>query len=190
MKMVMEGTGTGAPAAIDGYDIGGKTGTAEKYPRNSGKHLLSFIGYAPQDEPEVLIYVVIDEPNTESQENSMLVLNLARSIMEEAFPYLNISTIDGQPVELRNPQKIRKRISRQRWSQKKFPGKRCMKEKPPAERQRRISLVQDGPRGNAGEESYGDPSYEEETMEMVPMRVEYMRMAPEAWRKGTDLQIL
>lgn len=98
MKTVMEGTGTGASAAVEGYDIGGKTGTAEKYPRNSGKHLLSFIGYAPQDEPEVLIYVVIDEPNTESQEDSSLVLNLARSIMEEAFPYMNISTIDGQPV--------------------------------------------------------------------------------------------
>ena len=98
MKTVMEGTGTGASAAVEGYDIGGKTGTAEKYPRHSGKHLLSFIGYAPQDEPEVLIYVVIDEPNTESQEDSSLVLNLARSIMEEAFPYMNISTIDGQPV--------------------------------------------------------------------------------------------
>lgn len=98
MKTVMEGTGTGASAAVEGYDIGGKTGTAEKYPRNSGKHLLSFIGYAPQDEPEVLIYVVIDEPNTESQEDSSLVLNLARSIMEEAFPYMNISTIDGQSV--------------------------------------------------------------------------------------------
>lgn len=99
MKTVMEGTGTGASAAVEGYDIGGKTGTAEKYPRNSGKHLLSFIGYAPQDDPEVLIYVVIDEPNTESQEDSSLVLNLARSIMEEAFPYMNISTIDGQPDE-------------------------------------------------------------------------------------------
>lgn len=98
MKTVMEGTGTGASAAVEGYDIGGKTGTAEKYPRNSGKHLLSFIGYAPQDDPEVLIYVVIDEPNTESQEDTSLVLNLARSIMEEAFPYMNISTIDGQPV--------------------------------------------------------------------------------------------
>lgn len=98
MKTVMEGTGTGASAAVEGYDIGGKTGTAEKYPRNSGRHLLSFIGYAPQDDPEVLIYVVIDEPNTESQEDSSLVLNLARSIMEEAFPYMNISTIDGQPV--------------------------------------------------------------------------------------------
>ena len=98
MKTVMEGTGTGASAAVEGYDIGGKTGTAEKYPRNSGKHLLSFVGYAPQDDPEVLIYVVIDEPNTESQEDSSLVLNLARSIMEEAFPYMNISTIDGQPV--------------------------------------------------------------------------------------------
>ena len=112
MKTVMEGTGTGASAAVEGYDIGGKTGTAEKYPRNSGKHLLSFIGYAPQDEPEVLIYVVIDEPNTESQEDSSLVLNLARSIMEEAFPYMNISTIDGQPVVAPEQPVSRRKISK------------------------------------------------------------------------------
>lgn len=100
MKQVLEGTGTGAQAAVPQYDIGGKTGTAEKYPRGSGKHLISFIGYAPQENPEVLIYVVIDEPNVGSQENSKLVLDLSRSIMEEAFPYLNISTIDGVPAEM------------------------------------------------------------------------------------------
>ncbi|MFR1871658.1 MAG: hypothetical protein ACLSXO_03880 [Coprococcus sp.] len=64
------------------------------------------------DEPEVLIYVVIDEPNTESQEDSSLVLNLARSIMEEAFPYMNISTIDGQPVVApEQPEKIEGRTT-------------------------------------------------------------------------------
>ena len=47
--------GTGVPANVEGYDIGGKTGTAEKLPRGNGDYLLSFIGYAPQENPEVVI---------------------------------------------------------------------------------------------------------------------------------------
>lgn len=94
MKATME-YGTGKSAAVEGYDIGAKTGTAEKLPRNNGKHLLSYIGYAPQENPEVVVYVVIDEPNVENQSNSSYVLELAQKIMAQAFPYLNISTIDG-----------------------------------------------------------------------------------------------
>ena len=85
--------GTGASAAVEGYAVGGKTGTAEKLPRGNGKYLVSFIGYAPQENPEVVVYVVIDEPNVSAQDNSLLVLELAKSIMEEAFPYLGITTI-------------------------------------------------------------------------------------------------
>lgn len=162
MKTVMEGTGTGAPAAIDGYDIGGKTGTAEKYPRNSGKHLLSFIGYAPQDEPEVLIYVVIDEPNTESQEDSMLVLNLARSIMEEAFPYLNISTIDGQPVEAPEPTEDPEVDQPAEMESEEVSGEEMYEGETSGGETAQDPSVQDDSYGeNAGEESYGDPSYEE-----------------------------
>ena len=69
MKAVMT-TGTGQGAAVEGYDIGGKTGTAEKLPRDQGKYLLSFIGYAPQENPEVVVYVVIDEPNVPDQSTS------------------------------------------------------------------------------------------------------------------------
>lgn len=94
MKATME-YGTGQSAAVEGYDIGAKTGTAEKLPRNNGKHLLSYIGYAPQENPEVVVYVVIDEPNVENQSSSSYVLELSRKIMAQAFPYLNISTIDG-----------------------------------------------------------------------------------------------
>ena len=86
--------GTGQIAQVEGYDIGAKTGTAEKLPRGNGKYLLSFIGYAPQENPEVLIYVVIDEPNVEAQDNSALVLELSKQIMEEAFPYLGVTTIE------------------------------------------------------------------------------------------------
>ena len=89
--------GTGVPANVEGYDIGGKTGTAEKLPRGTGNYVLSFIGYAPQEHPEVVIYVVIDEPNVEDQELSSYVLELSQKIMAEAFPYLNI-TRNGDPL--------------------------------------------------------------------------------------------
>lgn len=82
--------GTGASAAVKGYDVGGKTGTAEKLPRRNGKYLVSFIGYAPQENPQVMIYVVIDEPNAASQANSGFATELASKIMGEIFPYLGI----------------------------------------------------------------------------------------------------
>ena len=81
-------------AGVEGYDIGAKTGTAEKLPRGNGKYLLSYLGYAPQNNPEIVIYVVVDEPNVENQDDSSLVKKLAKSIMEEAFPYLGITTIE------------------------------------------------------------------------------------------------
>ena len=85
--------GTGTRAKVEGYDIGAKTGTAEKLPRGNGKYLLSYIGYAPQNNPEVVVYVVIDEPYTAVQDDSSLVLGLSQKIMSEAFPYLGITTI-------------------------------------------------------------------------------------------------
>jgi stage V sporulation protein D (sporulation-specific penicillin-binding protein) len=89
LGVVEEGTGTGA--AVEGYDVGGKTGTAEKLPRGNEKYLISFIGYAPQENPEVMIYVIIDEPNVESQDTSSLVTALAADIMKDIFPYLGIT---------------------------------------------------------------------------------------------------
>ena len=91
--------GTGQNAQVEGYDIGAKTGTAEKLPRGNGKYLLSYIGYAPQENPEVLIYVVVDEANVDAQDNSALVLDLSKKIMEEAFPYLGITTIEESEAE-------------------------------------------------------------------------------------------
>ena len=83
--------GTGRNAQVEGYVMGGKTGTAEKLPRGNGKYLVSFMGFAPVDSPEIVVYAIIDEPNVEEQANGRLVTDLARSIMEEAFPYLNIT---------------------------------------------------------------------------------------------------
>ena len=92
MKAVVD-YGTATNVAIDGYEMGAKTGTAEKLPRGNGKYLLSYIGFAPVENPEVVVYVVVDEPNTDNQSNSVYVQGLAKNVLEEAFPYLGITTI-------------------------------------------------------------------------------------------------
>ena len=85
--------GTGKTAAVKGYDVGGKTGTAEKLPRRNGKYLVSFIGYAPQKNPQVVVYVVINEPNVSDQANSGLATQLSADIMKEILPYLGVEKI-------------------------------------------------------------------------------------------------
>ncbi len=83
-------SGTAQKAKVEGYTIGGKTGTAEKLPRGNHKYLLSFIGFAPVENPEVVVYVTVDEPNVEDQANSGLGTIIAQSIFEELLPYMNI----------------------------------------------------------------------------------------------------
>ena len=82
--------GTGQKAAVEGYKIGGKTGTAEKLPRGNGKYLISFIGFAPVEDPQVVVYVVVDEPKVEDQGNSSAASYLFADIAKDLFPYLNI----------------------------------------------------------------------------------------------------
>ena len=83
--------GTGAGAQIEGYSIGGKTGTAEKQPRGTGEYLISFIAFAPVEEPQFLIYVTIDEVQDEGgQAQSRFAVGLATEIMEELVTYMNI----------------------------------------------------------------------------------------------------
>ena len=55
--------GTGRPAKIQGYHVGGKTGTAQKLPRSEKNYLVSFCGFAPVEDPELLVYVIVDTPN-------------------------------------------------------------------------------------------------------------------------------
>jgi stage V sporulation protein D (sporulation-specific penicillin-binding protein) len=82
--------GTARKAQVEGYTIGGKTGTAEKLPRGNGKYLLSFIGFAPVENPQVVVYVTVDEPHVEDQASSGLGTIIAQSIFEELLPYMNI----------------------------------------------------------------------------------------------------
>ena len=89
LKMCVE-SGTGTKGAIEGYTISGKTGTAEKLPRGTGEYLLSFIGFASYDSPEVVCYVVLDNPRAEGKENTSNCLDVWTSIMAEVLPYLDI----------------------------------------------------------------------------------------------------
>lgn len=88
-------SGTGKAARPPGYLIGGKTGTAETidpvtHKRSETEYVVSFIGFAPADNPEIAIYVVVDRPNIEDQANAKLAALLGRSILMEVLPYMNI----------------------------------------------------------------------------------------------------
>lgn len=82
--------GTGHTARPAGYIIGGKTGTAETLPRGNREYVVSFLGYAPADEPQIAIYVVVDRPNVPQQDDAKYATKIVRKILTEVLPYLNI----------------------------------------------------------------------------------------------------
>ena len=82
--------GTGKTARPAGYSIGGKTGTAEMGSRDKEDYVVSFIGYAPADDPQIAVYVVVDRPNVGKQDDAKHATRLVRSILTETLPYLNI----------------------------------------------------------------------------------------------------
>jgi stage V sporulation protein D (sporulation-specific penicillin-binding protein) len=81
--------GTGKQASIEGYKIGGKTGTAEKVPRGNEKFIVSFIGFTPADAPEVIALVIVDEPQGFNI-NSRYAAYIFVDLMEDVLPYMNI----------------------------------------------------------------------------------------------------
>lgn len=88
---VCEGaSGTGRKARPAGYRIGGKTGTAETLPRGNGEYIVSFMGYAPADDPQIAIYVVIDRMNDAPQDQTAKACLLVHDILTEVLPYLGI----------------------------------------------------------------------------------------------------
>lgn len=82
--------GTGKTARPAGYMIGGKTGTAETLPRKNREYVVSFMGYAPADDPEIAIYVVVDRPNAFAQDDAKYATRIVKKVLTEVLPYLNI----------------------------------------------------------------------------------------------------
>lgn len=90
--------GTGKRVKTEGYEVGGKTGTAQKFEQVKGvgkvrsdkDYLLSFVGFAPFDKPEALVYVIVDEPKVEDQARSGKASTLASEIIKKVFPVLGV----------------------------------------------------------------------------------------------------
>ena len=88
--------GGGKYAKVEGYQIGGKTGTAQKYANGAiaqGKYIGSFIGFAPYDNPQAVVYVVIDEP-VGAYYGGVIAAPVAKKIFTKFFEINNIKSID------------------------------------------------------------------------------------------------
>lgn len=85
--------GTGRAAYIDGYRVGGKTGTAQKVKDGVylvGNYILSFIGMLPADQPEVVVYFAIDNPKNTAQFGGTVATPVGRNILRDAINALDI----------------------------------------------------------------------------------------------------
>ncbi len=108
VRMALESVvakGTGHNAFIDGYRVGGKTGTAQKvgpggqYLRNN--HIVSFMGFAPADDPQIVVYVAVDNPKG-IQFGGVVAAPIVRNILEDSLHYLRIEPRTEQiPKEYR-----------------------------------------------------------------------------------------
>lgn len=94
MKEILEGvvsspTGSGKNAYIKGYRIGGKTGTSEKG-RNNDKRIASFIGFAPADDPQIVVLIMMDEPQVSVRYGGTIAAPVVGSLIEEILEYLGV----------------------------------------------------------------------------------------------------
>lgn len=91
-KVVSEGGGS--KGQVEGYSIGGKTATSQKLPRNSGKYIASYIGFAPADNPQIIAIAIVDEPQGVYYGGSVAA-PLISELYENILPYLQIERADG-----------------------------------------------------------------------------------------------
>jgi stage V sporulation protein D (sporulation-specific penicillin-binding protein) len=96
--------GTGGKAYVEGYRVGGKTGTAQKVGKDgrymSNNHIVSFIGFAPADDPQLVVYVAIDNPKNTIQFGGVVAAPIVGTIMEDSLRALGIEKRkDGLPKE-------------------------------------------------------------------------------------------
>ena len=90
--------GTGRPAYIDGYRVGGKTGTAQKVKDGKymvGNYIVSFMGFLPADNPEVVVYIAIDNAKGVTQYGGTIAAPIARNVMLDSIKALDIKKRAG-----------------------------------------------------------------------------------------------
>jgi stage V sporulation protein D (sporulation-specific penicillin-binding protein) len=97
MRSILESVvtlGSGKNAYIPGYHVGGKTGTAQKYDENgqvmTGKHIASFIGFAPADDPKIAVLIIVDEPNVAVDFGSIVAAPYVKRVLEESLQYMGV----------------------------------------------------------------------------------------------------
>ena len=94
MKTVTREGGTAGKAAVPGYEVAGKTGTAEKFVNgtyDSGKHVASFVGFVPADNPAFVLLVSADEPSKKSYYGGTVAGPTFRRIAERSLRYLQVA---------------------------------------------------------------------------------------------------
>ena len=106
MKYALESVcalGTGRNAFIEGYRVGGKTGTAQVISSSGGyeqgHYILSFLGMAPMNDPEILCYLAIDKPQNCTQYGGVVAAPLVGEIMEQALTYLGVNRDYDNQIE-------------------------------------------------------------------------------------------
>ncbi|RID87263.1 stage V sporulation protein D [Peribacillus asahii] len=91
--------GSGAGAFVESYRVGGKTGTAQKAENGrylENNHIVSFIGFAPADKPEVVIYVAVDNPKGTVQFGGVVAAPIVGKIMEDSLHALDVKPRKNQ----------------------------------------------------------------------------------------------
>lgn len=83
-KVVSEGGGN--KAYIEGYNIGGKTATSQTLPRSDNKYISSFLGFAPADDPQIMVLVIINNPKG-AYYGGVIAAPVAKEIFENVLPY-------------------------------------------------------------------------------------------------------
>ncbi len=84
--------GTGRPAFIDGYRVGGKTGTAQKVINgrySPTEHIVSFVGFAPADDPQIIVYTAVDNPKG-IQFGGVVAAPIVQNILEDSLHVLKV----------------------------------------------------------------------------------------------------
>ena len=95
--------GTGRNAYIDGYRVGGKTGTAQKVVNgaySASEHIVSFIGFAPADDPKIIVYVAVDNPKG-IQFGGLIAAPIVKNILADALRYMGV-----EPRKNQQPKKL------------------------------------------------------------------------------------
>ena len=99
--------GTARRYEIEGYDVAGKTGTAQIFEPGVGKwegrenYIFSFLGFAPYDDPKLIVYVMVQQPDLpEDESGSVPVSKIFKPVMKNSLQYLNIEPAGMQDVEI------------------------------------------------------------------------------------------